>query len=199
VDLVEKYGLNLVALAILVASTWLILALGIRDSIGNLLLGSVIALFIWVLLGSKERAKLNEFLVKSLVVSYVMTSIIWFVSLGSLSLVYSAFSGLWLVYIIFPRSLLPVAIYVIIYGIFRAKLSPWKILLPSWYVSIFVVFAAYSVWLTLCVQPYLHNFYSSGAGAIALDMLLVFLAFFIAVISTVVYVIFKGSKEEPPP
>jgi len=197
---VEKNRLNLiVASAILVTSVLLIWALRMGDSIGTLLTGIVIALFIWVLLEGKKPAKLTEFLVKSFFVSFIITSIVWFVSLGSLSLVYSAFWGTWLVQIIFPRSLLPVAISVIIYGIFRVRLRSWEILLSSWYVFIFAVQAAYNMWWTLFVKPYITHYYSSGAGAIALDMLLVFVAFLIACIFSIVYIALKGPKEEPPP
>jgi hypothetical protein len=94
-----------------------------------------------------------------------------------------------------PLSLFPVAISVIIYGIFRTKLKPWEIFLSSWYVSMFAVFNIYSVWYSMYVQPYLPEFYySSIAGAIAIVFGLVFLSLLITGIVTIVYSILKKQK-----
>jgi hypothetical protein len=97
-----------------------------------------------------------------------------------------------LIFNILPLSLFPVAISVIIYGIFRTKLKPWEIFLSSWYASMFVVFNIYSVWYSIYVRPYLPEFYySSIAGAIAIVFGLVFLSFLITGILTTVYLVLK--------
>jgi len=205
--LVERLRLNLiVALIILLISIWLILVVRIWDSMGHLVFGCAIAYLIWTLLRKEEKtSKLLEFFVKSLVISYVITGVVWFVSLGVWTPLYYVYFGLrgviiTLVYIVLPRSLLPVAILVITYGILKTRLEAWATLLSSWYVSIFAVRAAYDVWWSLFVQPYLHgHYYSSGAGALALDMILVLLAFFVACIFTAVYLILKRPKQEPLP
>jgi hypothetical protein len=164
-----------------------------------------IAPIVWALLRKEEKtAKLLEFSIKSLVISYVITSVIWFVSYGVVShwqYAYFSLSGFIhaMFYIIVPRSLLPVAISIIIYGIFRARLRSWEILLSSWYMFIYAVSAAYNVWWTLFIQPYLHDFYYSGAGALALDMLLALLAFLVAGVFTFAYMELKEQEEEPPP
>ena len=195
--------LNLiVAFAILLIGIWLIWGLRIWDSVGHLLQGCSIAIIIWTFLKKEEKtANLLEFFVKSLVISIVITSIIWFVSLSIVSPTYFLFilSPAYHLGIILPRSLLPVAVSVMIYGIFRTKLEPWKFFLSSWYTSIFVVFAVYDVWWTLLVQPYVYHFYISGAGALARDFLFVGLAFLIAGLLTIVYVVAKEPKSEPPP
>jgi len=205
--MVEKYKLNVaVGFAILLITIWLISAKRVWDWTGQLLLLGAIALIIWSLLKKEKKpARLLEFFIKSLVVCYVATSIIWFIWLRIASPWYYAHLNLellmnTLVFVVLPRSLLPVAVSVIIYGIFKIKLKPWEFLLTSWYVSMFVVFTVYDVWWSLFVQPYLPDFYySSSAGWIALILGFVLLAFFIAGILTIIYVILKKPKEEPPP
>jgi len=204
--MVEKYKLNLaVALALLLITIWLIWARRIWDWIGHLLIVGEIALVIWTLLKKeKKTAKLLEFFLKSLVVSYIAVSIIWFVWLGITSPLFYAYLDLerfmnTLVFSVLPLSLLPVAISVIIYGIFRIKLKPWEIFLSSWYVSMFAVFTIYDVWWSLYVRPYLPEFYySSIAGAIALVLGFVFLSFLTAGIFSILYVILRKEKIMKP-
>jgi len=200
--MVEKYKLNLiVAFTILLITIWLIGARRVWDWTGYLLLLGAILLIINTLTKrEKKPAKLLEFLIKSLVVCYVAASIIWFVSLHSSSPQIYAYLDLELlmnilIFNVLPLSLFPVAISVIIYGIFRTKLKPWEILLSSWYVSMFAVFNIYSVWYSIYVRPYLPEFYySSIAGAIAIVMGLVFLSFLITGILTIVYLKLKKQK-----
>jgi hypothetical protein len=150
-----------------------------------------------------KTANLVVFFIRSFFISYVLTSIIWFVSLEVMAPPYFAYSGSWffiysLIYVILPRSLLPVAISAIVYGIVKTKLKPWGILLSTWCVSVFVVFAAYDIWWSLFVQPNINHSYSSGAGAIVLGMLLVFLAFFIACVLSVFYLVIRKPDEKLP-
>jgi len=197
--LVEKYKLNLaVALVILLITIWLIWARRIWDFIGYLLLIGVFALILWTLLRrEKEPAKLLEFFVKSLVVFYVAVSIIWFVYLGIASPLFYVYFDLeslmdTLVLVVLPLSLLPVAMSVIIYGIFRIKLRFWEFFLSGWYVSTFVVFTIYQ----LSSEP--ASPYSSIAGAIAVVLGLLSLSFLIAGIISMVYVILKKQKITEP-
>ena len=154
----------------------------------------------------KKPAKLLEFSIKSLVVCYVATSIFWFVRLRITSP--QIYAHLDLEYImntlvlnVLPLSLFPVAISVIIYGIFRTKLKTWEIFLSSCYASMFAVFATYYVWYSIYVRPYLPEFdrsadvgFIGAAAAIALALSLVFLSFLIAGILTIVYLILKKQK-----
>lgn len=200
--MVEKYKLNMtVALVTLLIVIWLILAKYVWDFVGYLLLTGVIILIIWTLVRKEKKpAKLLEFFVKSLVICYIVTSIIWFVWLSLTSPGFYANLDLrmfidTMVLSVLPLSLFPVAISVIIYGIFKIKLKSWEFFLSSWYVSMFVVFTIYDVWWSLYVRPYLPDFYySSIAGAIAVVLGLVFLSFLIAGIVTIVYVILKKQK-----
>jgi len=197
--MVEKYKLNLiVAFTILLVTIWLIGARRVWDWTGYLLLLGAILLIINTLTRKEKKpAKLLEFFLKSLVVCYVATSIIWFISLHSTSPQLYAYSDLELlmnilIFNILPLSLFPVAISVIIYGIFRTKLKPMEIFLCGWYASTFAVFNIYSVWYSIYVRPYLPEFYySSIAGAIAIWMGLVFVSFLITGILTTVYLLLK--------
>ena len=197
--MVEKYKLNLiVAFTILLITIWLIGARRVWDWTGYLLLLGAILLIINTLTKKEKKpAKLLEFLIKSLVVCYVAASITWFISLHSTSPQTYAHLDLELlmnilIFNVLPLSLFPVAISIIIYGIFRTKLKPWEILLSSWYASTFAVFNIYSVWYSINVRPYLPEFYySSIAGAIVIWMGLVFLSFLITGIITTVYLVLK--------
>jgi len=203
----EKYKLNLaVGFTVLLITIWLIWGRRVWDWTGQLLLLFAGAFIIKTLiLREKKPAKLLEFFLKSLIVFYVATSIIWFLWLSITSPQYFAYLNLELVMnilvlIVLPLSLLPVAIAVIIYGVFRIKLKPWEIFLSTWYASMFVVFFVYQVWWSLHVQPHQPEFYySSIAGAMALALGLVFLSFLIAGILTSVYITLKRPKKEPPP
>jgi len=200
--MVEKYKLNLiVAFTILLITIWLIWASRVWDWTGYLLLiGSILLIVDTLIKKEKKPAKLLEFFVKSLVVCYVVTSIIWFIRLHFTSPQTYAYLDLellmnLLIFNILPLSLFPVAISVIIYGIFRTKLKPWEIFLSSWYASMFVVFNIYSVWYSIYVRPYLPEFYySSIAGAIGIVFGLVFLSFLITGILTIVYLVLKKQK-----
>ncbi len=195
--MVEKYKLNLiVAFTILLITIWLIWARRVWDWTGYLLLlGAILLIMDTLIKKEKKPAKLLEFFIKSLVVCYVAVSIIWFIWLSTTSPQIYAYLDLellmnMLIFNILPLSLFPVAISVIIYGIFRTKLKPWEIFLSSWYASMFVVFNIYSVWYSIYVRPYLPEFYySSIAGAIAIWIGLVFLSFLITSIFTTVYLV----------
>jgi len=204
--MVEKYKLNLlVVFMILLIAIWLIGARMVWDWVGQLLLLGVAVLVVkTLLLKEKRQARLLEFFLKSLVASYVATSIIWFVWLGVTSpqiYVDPNFEYLMntLVLVALPLSLLPVAISVIICGIFRIKLKAWEIFLSSWYVSMFAVFMNYNVWWSLYIHPYLPEFYYSPlASWMGLILNLVFLSFLIAGIITIIYTILKKPKNEQP-
>ena len=197
--MVEKYKLNLVvAFTILLITIWLMWARRVWDWTGYLLLlGAILLIMNTLTKKEKKPAKLLEFFIKSLVVCYVATSIIWFIQLNFTSSQTYAYLDLellmnMLIFNVLPLSLFPVAISVIIYGIFRTKLKPWEIFLSSWYASMFVVFNIYSIWYSIYVRPYLPEFYySSIAGAMALAFGLVFLSFLITGILTTVYLVLK--------
>jgi len=203
--MVEKFKLNLiVGFTILLVTVSLIWTHRVWDWTGNLLLLAAIVLIVWTLIvREKKPAKLLEFVIKSLIVSYVSTSIIWFINLTMRSPWYYSYLNSELlmnilIYNILPLALLPVAIAVIIYGIFRTKLRAWEMFLSSWYVTVFTVFTIYQVWWTLYVKPHLEFYYSSSAGAIALALVLVFLAFIIAGILTIIYAVLKTQKINEP-
>ena len=150
--MMEKYRLNLlVAFIILLAIIGLIMAKVVSDWVGLPLLYAVGAVaFTSLLIREKKIARLSRFFVKSLVISYVVTVVFWFVwvftTSASFSLaVYNYLNPVSLVseliFSVFPLSLLAVAISVIIYGIFRTRLKVWEIFLSSWYVSVFVAYA----------------------------------------------------------
>jgi len=197
--MVEKYKLNLiVAFTILLITIWLIGARRVWDWTGYLLLlGSILLIIDTLIKKEKKPAKLLEFFIKSLVVWFVAVGIIWFIWLSITSPQIIAYLNLEslmnvLIFNILPLSLFPVAVSVIIYGIFRTKLKPWEIFLSSWYASMFVVFNIYSIWYSIYVLPYLPEFYySSIAGAIAIWIGLVFLSFLISGILTTVYLVLK--------
>lgn len=195
-----------VAVVLLVFSFWLTWGSRLWGSVMLLLQGCAVALFIWAFFVRDGRSVgLLEFVVRGFAVSLLLTIVLWFVSVwaGASWVFYS--SVLWIFTVSFgvrvlPFSLLPVAISVTAYGVFRKELQAWLILLSSWFVSIFAVFAAYDVWWAVFVQPYLQGPpYSSGASAIALDMFLVFLAFLVACVYTAIYIGFRRSKQSPPP
>lgn len=187
-----------VALTILLITIWLILARRVWDFVGYFLLIGTIALIVWTLLQrEKKPAKLLEFFVKSIALFYVAVSIIWFVWLGITSPEYYAYLNLerfmdTLVLVVLPLSLLPVAISVIVYGLFRTKLKTLEIFLSSWYVSMFVVFIIYQ----MSSEP--ASLYSSIAGAIGLALSLVSVSFLIAGILSILYVLLKKEKITEP-
>jgi hypothetical protein len=77
------------------------------------------------------------------------------------------------------------------------RLRAWEFFLLSWFVAMFVVFVGYYWWWwPLYVEPYLPEFsYSApGAGIAFMLFLLLPLAFLIAGILTIVYVILKKQK-----
>ena len=150
--MMEKYRLNLlVAFIILLAIIGLIMAKVVSDWVGLPLLYAVGAVaFTSLLIREKKIARLSRFFVKSLVISYVVTVVFWFVwvftTSASFSLaVYNYLNPVSLaselIFSVFSLSLLAVAVSVIIYGIFRIRLRVWEIFLSSWYVSIFVAYA----------------------------------------------------------
>ena len=195
-----------VAVALVVFSFWLMVDLGVWGSVVLLLQGCAVALVICAFFARGGMSVgLLEFVVKGFVVSLVLMIVLWFVSawFGVSWIFYSSVLWIftfWFGVRVLPFSLLSVAISVVAYGVFRRRLQAWVILLSSWYVSIFVVFAAYDLWWAVFVQPYpqgLH--YSSGAGAILREMLLVFVAFLVACVFTAIYVGFRKLKQSSPP
>jgi len=197
--MVEKYKLNVVvALIVLLITIWLIWSGMVWDFVGYLLLIGTIALIIWTLiLREKKQAKLLEFFVKSLIIFYAATGIIWFIWLSIASPSFYTYFNLQslmntLVLVVLPLSLFPVSVSIIIYGIFRMKLKPWEIFLSSWYASIFVIFTIYEV----SSEP--ASPYSSIAGAIGILLTLVFLSLLTASIVTILYVIPKKEKIMEP-
>ena len=72
----------------------------------------------------------------------------------------------------------------------------WEFFLSSWFVSMFIVFVGYYWWWwPLYVEPYMLEFsYSAPGAGIAFMLFLVLLAFLIAGILTIVYVILKKQK-----
>ena len=190
--MVEKYKLNLaVALAIILVAISLIWAR--VDLVGLPLLIGAFVLVIWTLIRKeKTPAKLLEFFVKSLVVCYVTTSIIWFVwmRITSPMFYYSYFIlertiGT-LVAVVLPLSLFPVAISVIIYGIFRIKLKASEVFLSLWYTSIFTGAISYSVWYYLNINPY-QPAISNISEAISSAFNFAFLTFPVTGILTIIY------------
>jgi len=181
--MMEKYRLNLlVAFIILLTIIALIVARVVSDWAGLSLLYAVSAVaFTSLQIREKRPVRLSKFFVKSLEVSYIVAVIIWFVwvfaTFPSFSfVVYNYLNPVSLVsaliLFVFPTSLLPVAISVIIYGIFRTRLRVWEIFLSSWYVLIFVAYA----------------------GGISDLLWRVFLALLVAGILSVVYVVRKRRK-----
>jgi len=204
--MVEKYKLNLaVGFTILLITIWLISTKKVWDWTGNLLLIGAIALIMWtLLLREKKQARLLEFFIKSLVVSYAATGIIWLVWLRITSLSYYTYLDLEFLmnqlFLVLLISLFPVAFSVIVYGIFQIRLKPWEIFLSSWYTSFALIIIASSIWSALQPPPPPGEFhYSSIAGAIAFALGLLFLSLLMAGIITIVYVTLKKPKEEPPP
>jgi hypothetical protein len=200
--MVEKYKLNLaVGFTILLITIWLILTHKVWDWTGNLLLLCAIALIMWtLLLRQKKQARLLEFFIKSLVVSYAATGIIWFVWLRISSPLYYTYLNLELLMnqlvLVLLLSLFPVAFSIIVYGIFRITLKPWEIFLSSWYTSFALIIIASSIWSALQPPPPPGEFYySSIAGAMAFVLGLVFLSSLIAGILTIGYVTLKKPKK----
>jgi hypothetical protein len=136
--MVDKYKLNLaVGFTILLVTIWLIWTKRVWDFVGHTLLARSIVLIILTLL-KKERkpAKLLKLFVESLVVFYVAINVTWFIWLGITAPQYYAYLDLerlvdTLVPICLSLSLFPVAISIIIYGIFRIKLRTREIFLSS--------------------------------------------------------------------
>ncbi len=92
--MVEKYKLNLlVAFIILLTIIWLMRARMVWDWVGQLLLlGGAVLIVRTLLLREKKQATLLEFFLKTLIVSYIATAVIWFVWMGLiLSLVLLSF------------------------------------------------------------------------------------------------------------
>jgi len=205
-DLKNRLALMVaVAVVLLVLGFWLTLGLRAWGSVALMLQGWAVALVVWVLFADCGKSGgLLMFVVKGFVVSLVLTSVLWFV--GALVWV-SWFSHgfvFWVFvigfeYNVLPLSLLPVAMSVAAYGVFRKKLHALLILLSSWYVSTYVVFMAYDVWWFVFILPYLSEPpYFGGAGPILRDMLLVFLAFVVACVFAAVYVGLRKPKQVPP-
>lgn len=189
--MVEKYKLNLaVAFAIILVAISLIWAR--VNLVGLPLLIGAFVLVIWTLIRKeKTPAKLLEFFVKSLVVCYVTTSIIWFVWMRITSPMYYSYFILeriisTLVAVVLPLSLFPVAISVIIYGIFRIKLKASEIFLSLWYASIFTGLIYYSVWYYLNINPYQPAISDIGE-AIFSAFNFAFLTFPVTGILTIIY------------
>jgi hypothetical protein len=207
--MVEKYKLNLiVAFTILLVTIWLIWAWRVWDWTGYLLLlGPILLIMDALFKKEKKPTKLLEFTVKSLVVCYVATSIIWFIWLHFTSpQIYTTLDSEYfmniLVLNVLPLSLFPTAISVIIYGIFRVKLRVWEVFLSSWYASIFVFISYfYFVWRTYQQTSYSEYTGPIHAGAlsdITLGFFIFQLSFFPALIYTIIYTKYKKSQIQKP-
>lgn len=206
-DLKSKQFLMVaVAVVLLVLSFWFTLGLGAPGSVMIFFQAVAVALVVWVLFAYGVKAGgFFVFAAKGFVASLVMTSILWFVSrlfyvpLVSLGFVLGVFVGVFVNYVV-PLSVLPVALCVVAYGVSRERVAAWLILLSSWFVLIYGVFAVYDVWWLVFIFPYITGTpYSGGAGPIALAMLLVFLAFVVACVFTGIYIAIKQPKQIPPP
>jgi len=188
--MVEKYKLNLaVVFTIILITSWLVWARRVWDWVRLLLLAGAIVLIIWtLLLRGKKPAKLSEFFLKSLAVSYIATSIIWFTWLFLTSPPpVDIFSNLMRTLLVAPPlSFFPVSISIIIYGIFRKKLEAWEIFSSSWYASIFAGLIYYCVWYYLNINPY-----QPPPETVGVAFIFAFLSLPIACILTIVYLILK--------
>lgn len=194
------------AMILLVLDFWLVLSLRTWYSVESMLQGCAVALVVWVFLTRRGKfVGLVEFVGKSFGFSLVLMSVLWFMRMLVVGSLFPVSVSFWVFVmsfelIVFPLSLLSVAISVTAYSLFRARLWAWQVFLSSWYVSIYAVFAGYDVWWFVFVRPYLRPpYYFSGAGAIALDMFRVGLAFFIAGIFTIAYLGFRRRRESPAP
>lgn len=195
-----------VAMIMLVLDFWLVLSLRTWYSVESVLQGCAVALVVWVFLTRGGRSVgLVELVGKGFGFSLLWMSVLWFMRMLVVGSLFPVSVSFWVFVmsfelIVFPLSLLSVAISVTAYSLFRARLWAWQVFLSSWYVSIYGVFAGYDVWWFVFVRPYLRPpYYFSGAGAIALDMFRVGLAFFIAGIFTVVYLGLRRPKERLAP
>ena len=104
----------------------------------------------------KKPIDFLKFLVRSLIVCYIASSVVWSVWLAIWSPSYYVDARPQdhmntLVLNILPLSLLPLAISVIIYGIFRIKLNLLEILLSSWSISTIEVLV---FWYFLAASSY---------------------------------------------
>jgi hypothetical protein len=196
---VEKYKLNLtVAFTILLITIWLIWVRPWYFVGQPLLLGAILLIMNTLIKKEKKPAKLLEFFLKSLVVFYVATSIIWFVRLRITSPQIYAHLDLeylmdTLVLSVLPLSLFPVAISVIIYGIFRTKLKPWETFLSSWYVSLFGILIISLIWWS--IQWTLPVSFYAGMALLFISLILSLLS---AVICTIVYAKYKKTQTQKP-
>jgi len=195
-----------VAVVLLALGFWLTWGLRAWGSVAVLLHGFAVALVVWVLFAAGGKPSgLLVFVGKGFVVSLVLTSVLWFVGVlvwvswfpfGFVFWVFVVGFG----YNVLPLSLLPVAISVTAYGVFKKRLHALLILFSSWYVAVYAVFAAYDVWWSVFILPYFSEPpYFGGAGPILRDMLLVFLAFVVACVFTGIYVGLKKPKRVPSP
>jgi len=192
-------------MVLLVLDFWLVLSFRTWHSVESLLHGCGVALVVWVFLTRRGRLVGSvEFVGSSFGVSFVLMSVLWFLRMLVVGSLFSVSVPFWVFvmsfgFIAFPLSALSVAILVVAYGVFKARLWGWQVFLSSWYVLVYAVFAGYDVWWFVFVRPYLRPpFYFSGAGAIALDMFRVGLAFFIAGTFTIAYLGLRRPRKSPP-
>jgi hypothetical protein len=186
--MVEKYKLNLaVVFTIILITSWLVWARRVWDWVRLLLLAGAIVLIIWTLLLRGKKPAKREFFLKSLAVSYIATSIIWFTWLFLTSPPpVDIFSNLMKTLLVAPPlSFFPVSISIIIYGIFRKKLNALEIFLSSWYASIFAGLIYDGVWYYLNINPY------QPPETVGVAFTFAFLSLPIACILTIVYLILK--------
>lgn len=129
-----------------------------------------------------------KFLVVSLITCYVASGIVWSILLATRTPWYYANARPQdhvntLVLNILPLTLLPLAISVTIYGIFKTKLNPLEIFLSSWYISTFEALAFFSFGA------------ASSHGCVPYPPpQFVFLSFLIAGILTIIYLVLKRQK-----
>lgn len=192
----ENNKLNLaITLLGLLGIAWLIWWENVNIVYGLPLLLFAIVAVKWVVRDKTKQARLLGFFVKTFTLFLIVIGVAYFIVFLGITAPYTY--GVYPIhaivetgiFFIFPSSLLFEAISIIIYGIFKIKLRAWEIFLSSWYASIFLVFIAYAMWLTLYPPPKPENFYyTSFASSIGPLLAFPFYALLPAAIYTIIYI-----------
>jgi len=158
-----------------------------------------------------KPSRLLGFVIKTFTLFLIGTSLAYFIWLGiTAPYTYSVYPihaivEMGMVFIL-PISFLLEAISIVIYGIYRIKLKAGEIFLCSWYISVFVIFVIYAVWLILYPpwapppEEYIYPINPSGSlysGMTAIYTLLL-LSLLPAAICTIVYIKFKKPQVQKP-
>jgi hypothetical protein len=190
----NKLSLTITLLGLL-GIAWLIWFENVNIVYGFPLLLFAIVAVKWSVRDKTKPARLLGFFVKTFSLFLIGTGVAYFVVWLGITAPYTygvypihaiVETGMFLV---FPSSLLFEAISIIIYGIFKIKLRAWEIFISSWYVSIFVIFIVYAVWLIL-YPPWEPGkfYYTTFAASIAPLASFPYYALLPATVCTVVYV-----------